>query len=148
MKKVLVAVAVLLLVGVGGLVFMLERPSEGPEPVAWDQASCSHCHMHVGDPSYAAQAREADGTVHYFDDPGCLFEWEQARSRAPQEMYFHHYRRDDHWIAADEVGFVEVDEDTPMGYGLGAVDRAEHPDSLSLSRARQKVLAGESGSRR
>jgi hypothetical protein len=46
------------------------------------------------------------------------------------------------WLNYREVGFLRVDETTPMGYGLGAVLKADHPDALSFSKASNAVLSG------
>lgn len=136
-KYVLAALAVVS--AIGALVYVLERPPEGLEPIVWDHSSCSHCHMHVGDPHYAAQLQTIDGEVHNFDDPGCLFEWRAEHRPAVSQTYFHHHRQQ-RWLSGDEVGFVEVDQETPMGYGLGAVEAGRQPEAMSLEQAAEVVL--------
>ncbi len=73
MRKLLVAVVV----GAAALaaVFVVrasERLPDAPQAVVWDREACAHCHMHVGEPGFAAQAIDEHGRVYNFDDPGCL----------------------------------------------------------------------------
>jgi len=125
----LVAVAAL---GVGGAVAMSQRlPDAAQEPV-WDREPCTHCHMHVGDPSYAAQIQLRDGRILHFDDPGCLLDHLRSTRPDVHAIWFHHLR-EDRWIRAQDAAFVRT-EATPMGYGLGAVDRGA-PGAIPLDEA-------------
>ena len=140
MKKALLILTVLA-VGIGTLVYLLERPDQGVEPIVWDQSACAHCHMHIGNPYYAAQLQTREGRIHNFDDPGCLFAWLDQNDPSVRQIYFHHYR-DDTWLPRDETRFVQVDEDTPMGYGIGAVRRSEDPNAMTFEEAQHAVLQG------
>lgn len=140
MKK-LAAFAVLA-AAVAGAVWYLEQPAEGVEPVVWNETTCAHCNMHIGDRRWAAQLQTDAGEVYNFDDPGCVFEWIEEHSPAIRQVYFRHHRRD-RWLGYHEVGFVRVDEPTPMGYGLAAVDAAAEPDAISFSEASSAVISGE-----
>ena len=140
MKKV--AFVVLLVAVVVGAVLYLEQPTRGVAPIAWNEATCAHCQMHIGDERFAAQLQTKEGEVHNFDDTGCVFEWIAENEPAIKQVYFHHYR-EDRWLNYEEVGFVRVDEPTPMGYGLGAVDQAAHAEALSFAEASHAVLTGE-----
>ncbi|MBW2224019.1 MAG: hypothetical protein JRF54_07310 [Deltaproteobacteria bacterium] len=51
---------------------------EGAVPVVWDGEVCQHCKMHVGDPRFAAQVQTTSGDILNFDDPGCLFDYEDS----------------------------------------------------------------------
>lgn len=133
MKNVLIAGLALLAV-IAGLVVYLQRPQVGVRQIVWDQEACAHCHMHIGDPRFAAQLQTDGGDVLNFDDPGCLFAYLDSNSPTVKEIYFHHYLRDE-WLALDTVGFVRTEQDTPMGYGIGAVKRSEMPDAMSLEEA-------------
>lgn len=132
-----VGAGVLAVVAVVIAVVMLQRLPDGPVPIAWDQEACAHCHMHVGDPHFAAQLQLADGRVLNFDDPGCALHY-LARVR-PEEVHalWFHALRDDRWLRRAEVAFVEVNP-TPMGWGLGAVP-AGTPGALSFDEARQRL---------
>jgi hypothetical protein len=123
------AVAVLLVVR------YLERPPAGPLEPAWDRQTCAHCRMHLSERPFAAQAHTAAGEVLFFDDPGCLFAWEEAGGAAAA-IWFHHLR-EERWLAGADSGFVAA-APTPMGWGLGAVDR-EETGAIPVDEARRRV---------
>lgn len=106
---------------VGALGFAILRAQqlpEGPQSVAWDREPCAHCHMHVSEPSFAAQLHTTDGRVLHFDDPGCLLRFVVAQSPEVRATWFHDAKADA-WIPGEKARFVKI-EPTPMGYGLGA----------------------------
>ncbi|MFB6264239.1 MAG: hypothetical protein ABEL76_11535 [Bradymonadaceae bacterium] len=140
MKKLTAVVVIAAAVAAG--IWYLEQPSDGVEPIAWNEATCAHCNMHIGDRRYAAQLQTDGGEVYNFDDPGCVFEWIETHSPSIRQVYFHHHRRQ-RWLGYHEVGFVRVEEPTPMGYGLGAVDAGAAPESMSFSEASSAVITGE-----
>jgi hypothetical protein len=139
----LVLVVLVVLAGVAVFVFARSAAGRGaaggPVEVVWDHEPCAHCRMHVGDPAFAAQLHTADGRVLHFDDPGCaiLLMAERADGLRVKALYFHHLR-EDRWLAADESGFVAVKQ-SPMGFGFGAVSRAE-PGAISLDQFRSEIL--------
>ncbi|MCA9676622.1 MAG: hypothetical protein H6709_09770 [Kofleriaceae bacterium] len=106
------AIVVVVVRGAGGV------PDE-PQPVAWDQAVCGHCHMHVGEPRFAAQLITDAGEVVNFDDVGCALRYLRERRPAVHRLWFH--GEGDAWIAADRAAFVAAPR-TPMGSGLMAVE--------------------------
>ncbi len=116
----------------------------GPDPIAFDRESCTHCHMLISDPSFAAQLQTADGEIFNFDDPGCLLRWRAEHSPRVRAIWFHHVR-EARWLSEAEVAFAPVAR-TPMGYGLGAVD-ASTPDALSLVQAEARLAAREERAR-
>jgi NosL len=119
-------------------------PASGPVPVAWDKETCAHCHMHIGEPGFAAQLQTRDGAVLDFDDPGCLFEWMARHTPPVSALYFHHASAD-RWLTAADVAFIRKSP-SPMGFGLAAVDPGT-PGSISLEDARAEVLAGKKEAR-
>lgn len=137
---------VIALAGIALLVLLVaavihgEKLPEGPEAVAWDREACTHCHMHVGEPAFAAQLQTQDGRVENFDDPGCLLQYLDAERPEIHALWFHHLR-EDRWIRGDRVAFVEASP-TPMGHGLGAVD-GNAPGAISLEQAMARVRAEE-----
>jgi copper chaperone NosL len=44
----------------------------GPEPIVWGRDTCARCRMHLSQPGFSGQLRDADGVVRKFDDLGCL----------------------------------------------------------------------------
>jgi len=124
------------------------RPPDGPVAVDWDGVRCAHCGMLVSDPSFAAQRHDEDGSVSFYDDPGCLLaDLEENGDDTLHAAWLHHLR-EDRWIALDEARFVRVAR-SPMGYGLGVVDRDEPGEVLDLAAARrvvaQRARAAEPG---
>lgn len=148
MKWLRVAAGLLLLaafsLAVAWLAGAFEAAPGGVQPIAWDRETCAQCHMHIGDPRYAAQLQTRSEGVLNFDDPGCLFRYLQAHQVAVREAYFHHHEQD-RWLTRSEVGFVPV-EHTPMGYGLAATTAAS--GALTLEQARAQVLDRSETARR
>ncbi len=113
---------------------------EGPVPVAWDEAACAECRMHVGDPRFAAQLQTEDGDVLNFDDPGCLFRYRAKNHPDVHAVYFHAHEGDE-WLPEKATAFGSVSE-TPMGSGLAAVPRgtagavsAQEAERIALERS-------------
>lgn len=127
----------------GGLLYDAQKLPEGVQPVAWDKEACANCRMHVGERGFAAQLQLEDGRVFNFDDPGCLFHYREKLQGAPEHAAYFHHLREERWLSQAEVGFVPVSP-TPMGYGLGAVDKGE-PGAISVEAARAQVLKPHDG---
>jgi copper chaperone NosL len=120
------------------LVVRSQRPPEGPQPIVWDAEACTHCHMLIGEPGFAAQLSTDDGRVLDFDDPGCLLRYLADERPHVHALYFHH-ATEDRWIPGAEVAFRRV-ASSPMGWGLAAVDRRE-PHDLDRAAAERQVAA-------
>ena len=132
-----VAVAVAVAV-VGLVVWRLQALPDGPVEIAWDHEACAHCHMHVGEPRFAAQLQLTDGRIFNFDDPGCALRYVAENPRLKVHALWFHDSREDRWRARSDIAFVAVGV-TPMGYGLGAV--APGTDgALSFDAATARVL--------
>jgi hypothetical protein len=115
---------------------------DGPADIVWDKAACAACGMHVGEPSFAAQAITKDGRVHAFDDPGCLFLWLDEQRPDLHSSWFRHHR-EPRWLAPDAVGFVAHDQ-TPMGFGFAAVDRLT-AGAIDYDECRRRCLQRSGG---
>ena len=139
LRRALLAAAAALgvVAAVAALVRWSGRPPEGPVPVAWDRVACAECNMLVSEPAFAAQLHTHDA-VHHFDDPGCLFRFEDREGPQVRARWFHHLR-EERWIPGDAVAFVPT-EPTPMGYGLGAVTEGNGA-ALSPEAAREHARA-------
>jgi len=120
------------------IVRFTQRLPSGPVPIVWDREACAECHMHVGEPRFAAQLQTKDGAVRNFDDPGCLLLYLSTRKPDVHAMYFRHLR-EDRWLLRCCVGFIGV-EATPMGYNLGAVEASE-AGALSFDAAQAQIEA-------
>lgn len=120
------------------IVRFTQRLPSGPVLIVWDRETCAECHMHVGEPRFAAQLQTKDGAVWNFDDPGCLLHYLATRKPDVHAMYFRHLR-EDRWLSRGVVGFIAV-EATPMGYNLGAVESGA-PGALSFDAAQARIEA-------
>lgn len=114
-----------------------QKLSDGPADIVWDKTACSACGMHVGEPGFAAQLTTKSGTIHAFDDPGCLFLFVEERRPEVHTIFFHH-SRESRWLAIDTAAFVRVGK-SPMGFGIAAVDPGT-ADSLTVGEARRLCL--------
>lgn len=120
------------------IVRFTQRLPSGPVLIVWDREACAECHMHVGEPRFAAQLQTKDGAVWNFDDPGCLLHYLATRKPDVHAMYFRHLR-EDRWLSRGVVGFIAV-EATSMGYNLGVVESGA-PGALSFDAAQARIEA-------
>jgi hypothetical protein len=140
--KIWIGIVMLAVLGTVGIVIgSTSSLPVGPVLPVWDRDVCAHCHMHVGEPDFAAQLQTDLGDVRYFDDPGCLFEYLDggqlsAQQAAVHAIYFREHGAE-RWLAAADVGFVEVPQ-SPMGYGLAAVP-ASRPGAIGFSATRARI---------
>ncbi len=137
MKK-LVITATIFVALVAAMTWVLQRPVDGVVPIVWDKTACDHCHMHIGEPGFAAQLQTKQGKIYNFDDPGCLFAFVMANAPDIKATYFHHHT-EDRWLDQRNVGFIPVKQPTPMGYGLAAVEAVNHPEAMSFGEASNYV---------
>ncbi len=138
------AVALALTGGVAGAAWAIGRLNalpDGPVEIVWDREACAHCRMHVGEPSFAAQLQLVGGEVRSYDDPGCMLADLAKVPAAEVHAVWVHHVAEERWLRGEEAGFVGVPV-SPMGYGLGAVDKGA-PRSVSLAAARAEVAARE-----
>jgi hypothetical protein len=127
---------------VGYVVLARDRLPDGPSDVVWDRAACAACKMHVGEPSFAAQAQLRDGSTLVFDDPGCLLLMLPQIEGDVHALWFRHVR-EERWLKGDAVGFVTASP-SPMGFEIGAVD-ATTPGAESLATVRTRLARREGG---
>ena len=112
------------------------EPAEGPAPIVYDREPCAHCGMLISDPAFSAQLQIEGEDAQSFDDPGCLLRYRAERQPRWRAAWYHHMR-ESRWIPEREVAFERFPL-TPMGYGIGAVDRGT-PSSLTLDEAERHV---------
>jgi len=125
-------------------VFVSGHPPDGPVAVDWDATRCARCGMLVSEPAFAAQLHLEDGSVRFFDDPGCLLlELDEIPSSQVHAVWLHHHD-EDRWLPLRDSAFVRVSH-SPMGYGLAVVAAGESETALDVDAARA-MLALEAGS--
>lgn len=118
-----------ILIAVMLLLAACEDFTRAADPV-WNKQPCSHCHMLVSDPRYAAQLVTKKHERLHFDDPGCLAAYMHDR---PGDIERAWVRVDDAWVGIEEARFSPSDS-SPMGYGLLA-DRAGQKDFSAVMSA-------------
>lgn len=128
-----------------GLAFAIMRaqaPAQGVRPIIWDRESCSHCAMTISDHRFACQLQTKGGETYDFDDPGCLLTYVARKHPQVGAIYFHALNGET-WIKAPDAAFVNG-QNTPMGYGLGAVPAGTR-GAVSLDDARRIAQAHDAG---
>jgi copper chaperone NosL len=109
----------------------------GPEPLGWNEATCSHCHMTLADRRFGAEIVTTRGRLLPFDDAGCAAEHLSSRAIGLDEVssiWVVDYTRPDTLIAATTATFVQSETfRTPMGSGLAATADRTTADSLALA---------------
>jgi len=116
-----VAGAAVLGVLVAGVVFLWPGgPGAGPEPIVWGRDTCDRCRMLLSQAGFAGEMRDRQGTLHKYDDVGCLVGAIVAAHAEVPEAWV-----EDH----EDGGFVPLlaahlvraaDVQTPMGHGIVA----------------------------
>lgn len=123
-----------------GVIVLLVRSSQhlpdDVQPIAWNREPCAHCQMLIGEPAHAAQLITQAGEVLSFDDPGCALIYLDERHPAIHRLWFHRAHGEG-WLPAAEVAFT-TGGDTPMGFGLLAVDRGT-PGAIDLETAHRHL---------
>ncbi|WP_083270574.1 nitrous oxide reductase accessory protein NosL [Bacillus marinisedimentorum] len=118
---VMIAAVLFILAGCG------KEQSYEPEKINPDIDACIVCNMSVAHTDYATQLILEDGTVHKFDDIGCMMEYINGEGK--EEEIKKKYVRDvetAEWVELEEAGFA-YDEDfwTPMAYGVLSFESEE-----------------------
>lgn len=114
------APAVALLLNALLVVGCFRAPDEwGPAAVHWDRDRDEFCGMLVSDRRFAAQAVEAGGRSHVFDEAGCLVQWLERRPPGGTLKLWVRDRHADRWIDPEQARW-RSGEQTPSGYGFGA----------------------------
>lgn len=108
----------------------------GPVPIALGAQDCTHCHMTIADPRFAAELVTRTGKVFAFDDAGCLATFVVSGPVGPEQVHsawVTDFRHPGTLIPAQDARFLRTDRvQTPMGSSLVAVPRAA-ADSLQAA---------------
>lgn len=102
----------------------------GPVPLAWNEATCTHCHMTLADQRFGAEIITTRGRALPFDDAGCAAKHlvtGETPANEVSSVWVIDYTRPDSLLAADSAVYVRsADFHTPMGSGVVAA-----PDSAA-----------------
>ncbi len=104
-----------------------------PEEPAKDE-KCAFCNMEVYGHShemgaFTAQAVTESGERVYFDDSGCLLNYERQQDIEYVASWVRDYETND-WIEADEAVAIKSDIITPMKYGYAFFHHEEHAETF------------------
>jgi hypothetical protein len=103
------------------LAFACAAGPVAPPVVHWGSDECTHCHMILSEPRFAAVARDDAGAEARFDDLGCLVRWRAEQGSAVEWQVWVRDADGEAWIDAPAAWFVRVPgRATPMGSGLSA----------------------------
>jgi len=116
-----------------------------PPPATTDFKSdiCAVCKMAVTSKSYAAQI-VSDGRPLFFDDIGCLVQYERKGQIMPDAVKARYVRSvaGDGWLLAEKAVWVTTkDVRTPMGYGFHAFSDRKSADAFVKAHKMAQVLA-------
>ncbi len=113
-------VAALGLAAIVVLVVLAPTRRAGPEPIVYGRDACARCRMHLSEPGFAGELRDAAGALAKFDDLGCLvLALADGRKDTPGAWAEDHGTRElVPLLAATLVRGKKVT--TPMGHGIVA----------------------------
>ena len=102
-----------------------------PRAIAWGRESCSHCHMTLADPRFAAESLTRTGKAVVFDDVGCLAAWVAENRAVVASSWVANFAAPDQWLRADSAVYLRSDTlRTPMASGLAALTPGPQADSV------------------
>ena len=95
---------------------------------------CAFCDMEVYTKDedmgvFTAQAINSEGNNLFFDDSGCLLNFERKTGEALKEMWVRDYITHE-WVSAKETFPVHADMKTPMKYGYSFFETEEEADKF------------------
>jgi len=116
-----------------------------PPPASTDFKSdiCAVCKMAVTSKGYAAQIVN-DGKPLFFDDIGCLVQYERRGQIMPEAVKARYVRSvaGDDWLLAEKAVWVTTkDVRTPMGYGFHAFADKKAAEAFIVSHKMAQVIA-------
>jgi cytochrome c oxidase cbb3-type subunit 2 len=130
------------------LVTLLGRrpPPSGPLAVHYGRDTCAECRMHLTQPGFAAQLRDARGGVEKFDDVGCMVAFLSHTGRGPQDLPPAWV--EDHagggWIpVADAIYVRGKSVATPMDHGVVAFVDASAAQAFAAEHAASVVTLAQ-----
>lgn len=83
----------------------------------YPEDTCALCRMAISDARFASEIIESDGTVHKFDDVGCLLQFREQLSPARVAAIFLKDYETVAWMRYEHSTIVETGIATPMASG-------------------------------
>ncbi len=120
-----------------------KEQSYEPEEINPDIDACNICNMSIAHTDFATQLILEDGTVHKFDDIGCMMEYINGAGK--EEKIMKKYVRDvetAEWIELEKAGFAyHEDFWTPMAYGVLSFESEEKAKQYIEKEGKGKLLS-------
>lgn len=113
-----------------------------PREVNPEIDACEVCNMSVAHLDFATQVIEEDGTVHMFDDIGCMVEYlnGEGKNKEIAATYVRDYETMD-WVSFEEAYHAYHPEFwTPMAYGVVSFATKEQAESYIAKEGKGEVL--------
>lgn len=139
MKKFFILCFVIFLFGCS------QEISYEPREINPDIDVCEVCNMSIVHTDYATQLIEKDGTIHIYDDIGCMFEYlsKEGQEKEIEVMYVRDTATSD-WLNIEEAYFVyDPDYWTPMMYGVISFKTIENAESFIEKEGKGKLVTYE-----
>ena len=109
----------------------------GPKAITLGDTPCTHCHMTISDPRFAAELVTTHRRIRMFDDAGCLAAFVAegiGDAQAIRSLWVSDFVHPGIMLPAGEAHFVRSDSvRTPMNTRVVAVARRDLADSLAQS---------------
>ena len=118
-----------------------------PREINFDRDVCAVCKMGLTDQRYSAQAINKYGEVLWFDDIGCLVEmmhseqWKKWGGDSAK-VYIGNSKTGK-WLDARKAFYRYGKEETPMGYGYGALPANEGDSLYTFQEVIKKISEGQ-----
>ena len=103
---------------------------------------CGVCRMAVSDPRFASEIIEDDGTVHKFDDLGCLQKFRAKAGGMKIAAIFVKDFETRAWVAYEKSTIVETGIATPMASGRVAFAGTDRARTFAAEHPPQQAAAG------
>lgn len=143
MKKVIFITA---MAWVALMVSCNSTPDYSPRIIHYERDICAQCLMGIADSLWAVQAINTEGTVLWFDDIGCLFEymktpnWKQFVKNNKVQLWVGNTEKGG-WIDAQKA-YYNFGKHTPMGYGYSAVS-IPNDTTFTFDQVRKRIDEGK-----
>ncbi len=117
-----------------------------PKPINYDRDVCYVCKMGLDNPKYNVQAINENGKIRWYDDIGCLAE--DFRDGDFDKWIGNKYKiwigdaDTGKWIDAEKAWY-RFGDDTPMGYGYGAVKEKSESAKFDFKTTLKRIDDGK-----
>ncbi|MDX1688463.1 MAG: nitrous oxide reductase accessory protein NosL [Candidatus Promineifilaceae bacterium] len=105
-----------------------------PPEILYGEDECERCRMIISDARYAAAYMTEDGQTRRFDDIGGML-LHHLENEEDVHLFWVHDFESEVWVKADEANYVVSEAlETPMGFGIAAVNSREEAEEMAAER--------------